>query len=294
VIDTGCDTQHPALASKIWQNPGESGPDRNGNPKETNAIDDDGNGFVDDVAGWNFADHSPDVSDDHGHGTHVAGIIAADLVDTELGSRGVDPNVSLMILKYYDPTTGEDNLKNTIAAIHYAVKMGANIINYSGGGESRSREEEQAIRDARDHHVLVVAAAGNRGINTDYHHYYPADYELENILSVTGIDRQNRIMGTSNYGIRTVSIAAPGNNIYSTLPNGMYGYMTGTSQATAFATGVAALLMAEEARLRKPEALIKHLLETSAFRRELQGRIRSGLLDARAATESLNLSKLAN
>ena len=115
VIDTGCDVHHPELLHNIWQNPGESGIDENGMPKGNNGIDDDDNGFVDDVHGWNFAEHSNDLTDEHGHGTHIAGIIGAERLDG-VSSSGVAPDVSLMILKYYDTqNSGNDNLKNTIA-----------------------------------------------------------------------------------------------------------------------------------------------------------------------------------
>jgi subtilisin family serine protease len=284
IIDTGCDVHHPDLRQNIWRNPGETGLDENGLSKATNGIDDDGDGLVDDVYGWNFAGADNDVTDDVGHGTHIAGIIGG-------LSSGVSPDVSLMILKYYDPDqNGALNLTNTIKAIRYAVEHGANIINYSGGGLMRSPEEEEAIRWAGEQGVLVVAAAGNEGANSDFLHFYPADYDLPNILSVTGIDRNGRLMNTSNYGASTVGIAAPGKNIYSTLPNGQYGYMSGTSQATAFATGVAALLMAHDARMMQPEVVIRQLANHGRPSRELQDKVRSGsLLNAAIAIENADL-----
>ena len=296
VIDTGCDVHHPELTSNIWFNPGESGIDESGIPKAHNGIDDDDNGFVDDVHGWNFAADNGDLEDNHGHGTHIAGIIGARKVDGVM-SAGVAPQVSLMILKYYDTeASGKANLDHTVAAIRYAVRMGADIINYSGGGVVRSREEEEALRWASEQGVLVVAAAGNEGSNSDFYHFYPADYELPNILSVAALDRNDKILSLSNYGLHTVDLAAPGKNIYSTLPGGLYGYMTGTSQATAFVTGVAALLMANDPKMRDPATLIDHLLNHSRKRVDLTAKLRSGsVLDAEEALASsdLNLSQVS-
>ncbi len=271
VIDTGADTHHPALKRNLWRNPGEAGLDENGQSKATNGLDDDDNGFVDDFHGWNFVESSPDVTDDHGHGTHIAGIIGAQ-------GTGVAGDVSLMILKYYDSESlGPDNLANTIASIRYAVRMGADIINYSGGGMIRSREEEEMLAWAAKHGILVVAAAGNEGVNSDIFPFYPADYDLPNIVSVTATDRHGHLLPIANFGRATVDLAAPGKNIYSTLPNGEYGYMTGTSQATAFVSGVAALLLAQSPHLSAdPSRLIRTLTDSGKRLTALNGKIRSG------------------
>ena len=134
IIDTGIDAKHPALRDNLWINPGEDGFDKRGHSKRNNGIDDDHNGYVDDVHGWNFSGGNNDLTDTHGHGTHIAGIIGAKKINDKL-PHGVAENVSLMVLKYYDPKTGgEDNLQNSVQAILYAVRMKAQIINYSGGG----------------------------------------------------------------------------------------------------------------------------------------------------------------
>jgi len=243
VIDTGIDIEHPDLAENIWQNPGETGRDSKGRNKATNGIDDDGNGYIDDVHGWDFANNKNSLVDNHGHGTHIAGIIGA-VGGNGIGISGVCPKVSLMALKYFDPhSKGNDNLKNTVRAIRYAVDMGANIINYSGGGTDPNDDEFEAVKYAKEHGVLFVAAAGNEHSNSDVAHYYPADYNLSNIISVTAINSFTKVLQSSNYGTKTVHIAAPGEGIYSTLPAGNYGLMTGTSQATAFVSGVAALIL---------------------------------------------------
>jgi subtilisin family serine protease len=243
VIDTGIDIHHKDLDGNIFSNPGE---------KCGNGIDDDKNGYVDDCHGWNFVHNNGDLTDNHGHGTHIAGIIGAKAHDTS-GVSGVAPNVSLMMLKYYDPkASNSNNLKNTVAAIRYAIKMKETlkrpmIINYSGGGAEYSAEEYAAVKDAEKAGILFVAAAGNERSNSDEvgKHYYPADYQLSNIISVTAVNKEDtKVLPSSNYGVRTVDIAAPGENIRSTLPGNAMGDMTGTSQATAFATGVAVLVMA--------------------------------------------------
>lgn len=251
VIDTGLDTHHPALRENLWRNPGETGVDANGRDKATNGVDDDGNGYVDDVHGWNFASNNQDLSDIHGHGTHVAGII-----------QSIAPKTNLMILKYYDPkSSGEDNMNNTVKAIRYAIQMKAKIINYSGGGITKNPDEELAIREAQQQGILFVAAAGNEKSNSDIHGFYPADYGLSNIISVTAIDQNNKVLSSSNYGRNSVDIAAPGQSIISTLPGGKFGTMTGTSQATAFVTGTAALILAHEG-YRSPESLIQQITST--------------------------------
>jgi thermitase len=247
VIDTGIDEKHRDLAENLWVNPGETGRDSMGRDKATNGIDDDGDGFIDDVHGWNFVGNNNSLVDNHGHGTHIAGIIGA-RGGNGFGISGVCPKVSIMVLKYYDPkASNSNNLKNTVDAIKYATKMHANIINYSGGGTDYSAEEYAAVKGAKEAGILFVAAAGNERSNSDESgkHYYPADYELPNIISVTAVSREEtKVLPSSNYGVRTVDIAAPGENIYSTLPGGGFGLMTGTSQATAFVTGVAALIEA--------------------------------------------------
>ncbi len=274
VIDTGVDIRHPDLAKNMWVNRGEVGLDKNGKDKATNGVDDDKNGFVDDVHGWNFVTSNNDLKDDHGHGTHIAGIIGAE-GGNGVGISGVAPKISLMVLKYYDTKGTEvNNLINTVKAIDYAVKMNANIINYSGGGIAPSPDEKAAIERAMRKGILFVAAAGNERSNSDVKKYYPADYGLPNILSVTAIDRFKNVLPSSNYGEQTVDVAAPGNDIISTLPNGQYGYMTGTSQATAFATGVAALVMANNANLRKADQITKYLTQTGDIDDNLIGKTR--------------------
>jgi thermitase len=156
--------------------------------------------------------------------------------------------------------------QNTIRALNYAVDHGAKIINYSGGGPEFSEDEYLAIKKAEAKGILVVSAAGNEHQNTDLteNYYYPAAYRLSNIISVASTDINNNLLPSSNWGKTHVDVAAPGENIYSTLPNGRYGYMTGTSQATAFVTGIAALLLSKDPTLTPVQ--IKELIMSSVDR----------------------------
>lgn len=283
VIDTGIDENHEDLKNNLWVNQGESGKDSNGKNKASNGIDDDNNGFIDDIHGWNFVSNNNRLTDNHGHGTHIAGIIGAQAGNGK-GISGISPNVSLMVLKYFDPKVpNTDNLKNTVAAIRYAVKMGAHIINYSGGGVEYSQDEFEAVQSAEKKGVLFVAAAGNERSNSDQNHYYPADYGLKNIISVTAIDPTTEVLASSNYGVVTVDIAAPGQNILSCLPNNSYGLMTGTSQATAFVSGAAALIMSHKNEYFKAPEVKKYILST--------GDTASTLIAKTKTSRQLNLFK---
>lgn len=260
VVDTGIDANHRDLKNNLWVNPGESGLDKNGQNKANNGLDDDKNGYIDDVHGWNFVNNSNRIDDNHGHGTHIAGIIGAE-GGNNFGITGIASKVSLMVLKYYDPKSPGNNLENTIKAFNYATQMKAQIINYSGGGTDYSQKEYESIRKARSQGILFVAAAGNERSNSDQQKYYPANYDLDNIISVTAINPQLQVLPSSNYGVQTVHVAAPGEEIYSTLPGNTFGTLTGTSQATAFATGLAVLIKANS-----PEfgylAIKEHILKT--------------------------------
>jgi subtilisin family serine protease len=269
VIDTGLDATHKDLAKNVWHDPNAKG--RN-------------------IYGWNFVTNQPNPIDDHGHGTHVSGIIGA-VTDFEAGVSGVAQRVSLMPVKYYsDANPGSVNLRNTIKAINYAVDHGAKIINYSGGGPEFSEEEYLAIKKAEAKGVLVVAAAGNEHQNTDLveNYYYPSAYHLSNIISVAAIDINDNLLPSSNWGVNKVDVAAPGENIYSTLPGGRYGYMSGTSQATAFVTGMAALLLSKDPTLTPPQ--IRKIIMASVDREpQLKGKLASaGKVNAYSALLALS------
>lgn len=274
VIDTGLDINHEDLKNNLWVNQGETGLDSKGRNKATNGIDDDKNGFIDDVHGWNFVRNNNKLDDNHGHGTHITGIIAAE-ANNNKGIVGIAPEVSIMTLKYFDPASpGSDNLKNTIKSIHYAVKMGAHIINYSGGGMDYSQEEFEAVNEARKKGILFVAASGNERSNSDKFPYYPADYNLDNIISVTAFNPSVEVLASSNWGTESVHIAAPGQNVISTLPGNSYGFMTGTSQATAFVTGGAALVLSHKVGFKYTDVR-KYILSTGDALESLAGKTQS-------------------
>lgn len=272
VIDTGFDPQHLRLKSHQWHNPGETGWDIDGRRKNSNGIDDDANGFVDDAHGFDFVGGRNPIIDTHGHGTHIAGIIAKQA-----------PRARLMNLKYFDrEIDGVAALRNSIEAIKYAIAMKADIINYSGGGVIPSQEELIVLEEASRRGILIVAAAGNEGSNSERQPFYPANYKLTNILSVTAIDTiqsDTIVLPTSNFGARSVAVAAPGKDVVSTLPGNRYGAMTGTSQATAFATAVAAEIISESRERNEtisPEEVIERIVISSRVSPNLKGKTRLG------------------
>ncbi len=231
VIDTGVDYTHPDLAANIWTNPGEIA---------GNGIDDDHDGFVDDVHGWDFANNDSNPMDDNGHGTHVAGIIGA-VGNNGIGVDGVNWRVQIMALKFLG-ASGTGSLSNAIRALNFAVAHGATVSNnsYSGGGYYQAFYDAVKAAQAKGH--IFVAAAGNGSVNTDTSPAYPSSYNLDNIVSVAAVDRNDKLASFSNYGVGTVDIAAPGVNIYSTYKNDNYVAMSGTSMAAPFVTGAIALL----------------------------------------------------
>jgi len=189
--------------------------------------------------------------------------------------------VQIMPVRYYSESApGPVNLANTIKALHYAIDNGAKIINYSGGGPEYSEEEFQAMRKAEQRGVLIVAAAGNDHHNTDVedYRYYPAAYQLKglrNIITVASIDSDNQILSSSNWGLKSVDVAAPGEGILSTIPGGKYGKMTGTSQATAFVSGIAALILSRAPHLL-PHQIKELIINNSTPIAALRGKVSSG------------------
>lgn len=271
VIDTGADITHKNLKKFIWLNEGESGKDSYGRDKSTNGVDDDMNGYIDDLHGWNFTNNSNDLSDFDGHGTHIAGIIK-DQFQKQKRNPKQKYSLQMMILKYYDPKAEDsENITNTIKAIHYATQMKARLINYSGGGAQKNLMEYQAIQQAGQKEILFIAAAGNNNTDTDDTKFYPASYKLKNIISVAAVDNNGELMPFSNYGRNSIDIAAPGKSIYSTLPHNTYGFMSGTSQATAFITGMLARLILKN-NLRKSQEMLVDLLATGIFNKSLKNK----------------------
>lgn len=255
IIDTGIDYNHPDLESNLWRNPGEV-PD--------NGLDDDGNGYVDDVYGLNAISgviNPGDPFDDNGHGTHVAGTIGA-VGGNEIGVVGVAPNVKLMGLKFLD-SSGSGRLSDAITAIQYMVTMkeqyGVNVVvsNNSWGGGGYSPALEEAIRNAYDAGILFVAAAGNDGLDNDLFPSYPSGYEVPNVVSVAALDAEGNLASFSNYGAEAVDVAAPGVSILSSLPGNRYERYSGTSMASPHVAGVLALLLSIAPELSVEEAIVR-------------------------------------
>jgi subtilisin family serine protease/subtilisin-like proprotein convertase family protein len=231
VIDTGVDYNHPDLAANIWTNPGEI---------PNNGLDDDSNGFVDDVHGYDFANNDGNPFDDNGHGTHVSGTIGA-VGNNAIGVAGVIWDVQIMAVKFLD-AGGGGTLADAVRAVNYAVANGALISNNSWGGGGFYQALYDAIANAGAQGHIFVAAAGNNSSNNDAFPAYPASYNLDNIIAVAATDDDDLLAYFSNYGATSVDLGAPGVDIYSTLPNNGYGYLSGTSMATPHVTGVVAMV----------------------------------------------------
>lgn len=245
IIDTGCDEKHPMLSQNILHN--SSG------------------GF-----GWDFVTNTNKPKDQHGHGSHVAAIVTS-----------VAPKVSIICVKYYSETaSGTENLNNTIKAINFAIEQKVDIINYSGGGSEFDKREHEAIKRAEKAGILFVAAAGNEANDIDNKksgaQYFPGAYDdLDNILTVAATDIKNELVSSTNFGKKNVDVAAPGENIRSALHKGNFGMLTGSSQATAFVTGLAALVKSVNKNLSYAE--VKKIIMSSVDKLpNLQNKIASG------------------
>ena len=237
VIDSGVAYTHPDLAANMWMNPGEIA---------GNGVDDDGNGYVDDVHGINSINGSGDPMDDNNHGTHCAGTIAA-VGNNGVGVAGVCWTARIMALKFLT-AAGSGSNSNAVECIEYAISKGAHILSNSWGNYNYGQALKDAIDAARAAGILFVAAAGNDGFDNDGPTpHYPSSYDCPNIVAVAATDRNDALSvwsstTASNYGLRSVDVAAPGTSIYSTIANGTCGTMSGTSMATPHVAGLAALI----------------------------------------------------
>ena len=274
VVDTGIDAAHPDLSPNLWTNPGESGAGR-----EANGLDDDGNGRIDDVHGWDFVNADAQPQDGNGHGTHVSGTIAARGNDAA-GVAGVSWSSAIMPLRVLDDS-GSGYVSDAVTAYAYAARSGARVVNASLGGDRFSRAEHDAIAAAPD--ALFVVAAGNDGANTDATPAYPCDYDLANVVCVAASDRDDALASFSNYGATNVDLAAPGVDIASTWPGGRYALLSGTSMAAPHVTGAAALVLAHNGALTVA-GLRAALLSSAHPVPALAGRVGTGgRLDVAAA-----------
>jgi subtilisin family serine protease len=280
VIDTGVDYTHPELINNMWTNSGEIPDD---------GMDNDGNGYVDDYYGWDFINNDNNPFDDEGHGTHVAGTIAAE-GNNNSGVIGVAPNAQIMALKIFN-SNGTTSLFSEIQAIEYAIMMGANLTNNSWGGGGYSQGLYDAIAAAGQAGQLFIAAAGNGGFdgigdNNDVTPHYPSNYDLDNIICVAATDDCDNLASFSNYGVTSVDLGAPGVDIYSTIPGGGYASYNGTSMATPHVSGVAALIWSQNPQLSASEVK-NQILSTVDPISSLQGNtVTGGRLNANNALDN--------
>lgn len=306
IIDTGIDYLHEDLNQNIYRNPGEMGFDQMGRDKSRNQIDDDSNGFVDDVMGWDFVDNDNKPYDETGnkfqivalgmnpgHGTHCAGTIAAG-VQNGRGIMGINRHVKILPLKFISPR-GSGDTAAAIRAIQYGVAQGAKVLSNSWGGDGDLKSSpalEDAIRDAQKKGVLFVVAAGNgrkgKGFNndTDKTPSLPAAYSIDNIISVAAIDKKNNLAKFSNFGAQKVHIGAPGVYILSTTADHSYHdtlidlpffkiTWDGTSMATPYVAGAAALYWSRHPNASYHEVRSK-IFSSSTPVESLKGKVSTG------------------
>jgi subtilisin family serine protease len=232
VVDSGVDTSHPDLAPNVWTNPGETG------GREYNLTDDDANGFTDDWRGWDWVDDDNDPADPLGHGTHTAGTVGA-VGNNGVGVSGVSWQVRLMPLRVIDGS-GVGYATDVAEAFTYASRLGAEVVNASLSGPQLSQPMYDAMAAAPQ--TLFVVAAGNEGKDVDTSPSYPCNFELLNVVCVAATGQFNELTPFSNWGARSVDLAAPGMRIISTWPGGGYAEGIGTSAAAPHVSGTAALV----------------------------------------------------
>lgn len=235
IIDTGVDWDHPDVAANVWNNADEI----------VDGSDTDGNGYVDDIRGWDFVNGDNNPMDDHSHGTHCAGIAGA-VTNNSVGIAGVSWNCTIMPVKGLN-SAGEGSTTNLSNAITYAAGNGADVISMSWGSYSSSSTINNALNYAYDNGVVLVGAAGNEGISSKF---YPAAYDR--VIAVSATDSSDAEASFSNYG-SWVDVAAPGVSIYSTIWNDTYGNKSGTSMSCPHVAGLVGLLLSKNSSLTQME-----------------------------------------
>jgi subtilisin family serine protease len=267
VLDSGVDYTHSDLANNIWVRPASVVP-----------YSDRDLGIIQDVHGYNAVENNADPMDDNGHGTHCAGIIGAE-GGNDIGIAGVNWKVKIMPLKFMN-AGGFGTTKDAIEAINYVIdrkQKGVNVraINASWGSTQKSRALEDVIRKANDAGILFVAASGNASVDNDRVPHYPSSYNVPNVISVAALDRNDQLASFSNYGVKSVAIAAPGVDILSTWPGNEFEEHSGTSMATPMVAGVAALVTAREPHISVAD-LRKRILESVDKLDSLKGKVVTG------------------
>lgn len=253
VIDTGIDYNHQDLKANMWVNEAEA----NG----IAGVDDDMNGVIDDIHGARFTSGvvSGNPMDGNSHGTHCAGTIGA--IHDANGVAGVMNDVQFVAVKFLSDS-GSGSTADAISAINYATKLGVDVMSNSWGGGGYSQALKDAIIDANNNGIVFTAAAGNSGSNNDYSPHYPSNYDVPNIISVAAYNASDDLSSFSCYGPKTVHVAAPGQNILSSVPGNKYSVFSGTSMATPHVSGVVGLLLAHDSTLT-PEQVRERLISTS-------------------------------
>ena len=272
VIDTGIDLDHPDLVDNLWVNEAEA--------KGQVGVDDDGNGVVDDIHGYNAIDNNGNPDDGYNHGSHCAGTIGAK-GNNAIGVVGVNWTSKMMPIKIFS-NSGQTNMAAIIRGIEYAIKMNVKVMNNSWGGGAFSQLLFDTIKKTHENNSIFVVAAGNNSNNNDSRPTYPANYDSPNIISVAAIDSRGQLASFSNYGKKSVHLGAPGVRIYSTIRNGNYEYNSGTSMAAPHVTGVAALLWSYEPELSNVEVVERILKNTKPMGSMSTTTSSGGILDAHA------------
>jgi len=281
VIDTGVDYNHTILvqSNAVWTNSAEI---------PNNGIDDDNNGYVDDIYGWNFFANNKQPWDDEGHGTHVSGIVIGLGIDI-YAQIIQESKFQIMALKFLG-SDGSGDSASAIQAIDYAINKGAKIINASWGGDSYSRSLHDAFTRAYEHGIFIVTAAGNAGSDNDAAPIYPASLPIPGLISVAAANGWDRLASFSNYGVKSVHIAAPGVSIGSIYPKNLYGYSSGTSMASPFIAGVGALLLRESPQLsgfQLKELILGSVVTSENYSQKLYTSGRINVLAALRASKTM-------
>lgn len=234
IIDSGLDLSHEIFNStdRVYLNQGEI---------PNNGIDDDHNGYIDDINGWNFVSNNKNVQDDTGHGTHVSGIVLGSTENIFAFNASQSPKIQIMPLKFLD-RSGVGKTSDAIEAINYAIERGVKVINNSWGGPSYSASLHSALTTAYERGIVIVTAAGNYSSNNDSVPVYPANLDVPSLLSVGSTTNNDNIAFFSNYGVESVHVYAPGSSIYSAELDGDFEYLSGTSMSAPFVSGLAALI----------------------------------------------------
>ncbi|MBL8763728.1 MAG: S8 family serine peptidase [Phycisphaerae bacterium] len=228
-IDTGLDYTHPDLSANAWTNPGEIA---------GNGIDDDGNGLIDDIRGWDYVNNDNNPMDDHSHGTHTAGTIGA-RGNNGVGVVGVNWQCKIVGLKFLG-SNGSGSISAALSCLQYAANKQIKVSNNSWGGGGYSQSFYDALVSSQSVGHIFCAAAGNNGSNNDSTAFYPSNYDVPNLIAVAAISSNGARAGFSNYGLNTVDLGAPGDGILSTVPGSSYSSYSGTSMATPHVAGAVA------------------------------------------------------